>query len=367
MYARTKTGAVPFSYSSSVLRTAGSARRRQSSAAAYFAEVQSWRFCEALFTVCDVLSVLHTHVLTLLFRSPKDAAVRSQRTTELFRELIAEQLQQKAAAATSASAAAATATATDSKAAPSSAPAPASASASAASAPASAVAASTSAAAQTPAAKLIAQSGVALTDNDKIIAINRAHILALRAITASDALHTVLSSERVYEDLTLAMEHKASWSQKLVVRAWVDIPLQYEFRGNSQCSAAQGRAGQGKRWTRLTNPLLGVSGFVYNNELTALCQYYHYCFFPSLVTNKGLVLSLVHEFFERIKNVVPLNPKEYVSALLCRWHRSTLPLTPGALLSGGRFRSGCGGASRVRHRTQSVRHVRRNGHIHRNV
>jgi len=93
----------------------------------------------------------------------------------------------------------------------------------------------------------------------------------------------MLGSQRIYEDLTLALEHPRTWSQHMVVRQWVSVPIEYEFRG-----------------------------FVYNNKLTCLSQYYHYCYFPGMVQIKSKIEQMIQAYFEKIKDVVPLRPQEYV-------------------------------------------------------
>lgn len=66
-------------------------------------------------------------------------------------------------------------------------------------------------------------------------------------------------------------------------RKFVPVPIEYEFRA-----------------------------FVVNNKLRAMCQYYHYLFFPKLVQNKDKIDQLVHEKFEELKDVVPIPDKTYV-------------------------------------------------------
>lgn len=56
------------------------------------------------------------------------------------------------------------------------------------------------------------------TLNDKLVAINRAHILALRLTDANEVLNMFLSSERINSDLELALEYPDNWTQDFVVR-----------------------------------------------------------------------------------------------------------------------------------------------------
>lgn len=86
-----------------------------------------------------------------------------------------------------------------------------------------------------------------------------------------------LSSERINSDLELALEYPDKWSQHFVVRfvdlvfddllrhrQFVSIPIEFEFRG-----------------------------FVVNNQLRAMCQYYHWLFFPTLVENKAKLNEII--------------------------------------------------------------------------
>ncbi|KAH3743923.1 cell division cycle protein 123-like [Pelomyxa schiedti] len=110
-----------------------------------------------------------------------------------------------------------------------------------------------------------------------------AHIEALKVSDASVCVRMMLESERIYNDLVTALEHPEKWKQNFVLRDWVPIPIGLEIRG-----------------------------FVMNNSLTALSQYYHYCYWPILAENKLRVLNMVRNFFETVKNVVPVADKCYV-------------------------------------------------------
>jgi len=119
--------------------------------------------------------------------------------------------------------------------------------------------------------------------NDKLVAINRAHILALCLTSAKSVLEMFLESERINSDLDLALSFKHQWSQHFIVRKFVKIPIEYEFRA-----------------------------FIVDNELKAMCQYYHYIFFPTLVQNKDRIEKLILTKFDEIKSKVPFIEKTYV-------------------------------------------------------
>jgi len=121
------------------------------------------------------------------------------------------------------------------------------------------------------------------TLNDKLIAINRAHILALQLTDAKEVVDMFLGSERINSDLKLALDYSHNWTQDFVIREFVPVPIEFEFRA-----------------------------FVVNNQLRGMCQYYHYMYFPRLVDNKVLIDQLVHKKFEEIKDLVPIPDKTYV-------------------------------------------------------
>ena len=66
--------------------------------------------------------------------------------------------------------------------------------------------------------------------NAKLVAINNAHIKALRVENAQQAMALLLQSERICEDLEFALEKPDHFTQDIVVRRWCGIPLEYEFR-----------------------------------------------------------------------------------------------------------------------------------------
>lgn len=120
-----------------------------------------------------------------------------------------------------------------------------------------------------------------LDDNDLLICINRAHIDALKVDSAEDAFFLLVNSERILDDLDLALEHsKVSWNQHIVVRQWIQCPLQREFRG-----------------------------FVFRARLTALSQYYVPCFFPELQQHdwRQRVLQEIEVFFKQVVDCLPLD------------------------------------------------------------
>jgi hypothetical protein len=124
-----------------------------------------------------------------------------------------------------------------------------------------------------------------LSKNSIIDCVFQSHISSFQLFNADEVLQTLLSSDRVIGDeIPLALEHKNRvWKEHIVLRKWQDIPIAYEFRG-----------------------------FVFNDKLSGLCQYYDEILYKEVVDNYEKIESLILNFFKKVKNLVPLTPKEYV-------------------------------------------------------
>lgn len=101
--------------------------------------------------------------------------------------------------------------------------------------------------------------------------------------SAAEALALLLASERILDDLELALEFPATWSQQLVVRRWSPVALDGEFRG-----------------------------FVFGGRLTALSQYYVPCFFESLqdATHRARVVAQCTALVDAVRAMLPKNANE---------------------------------------------------------
>ena len=119
-------------------------------------------------------------------------------------------------------------------------------------------------------------------ENARLIALVKASIQGLKIQTGKEAIELLTDSERVYDDLLTALEHLVKYpkefTQKIIIREWIDIPIDMEFRG-----------------------------FVHDKALNALSQYYHYCFFPKLVQELPIIERRIKDFYESIKDSVSLN------------------------------------------------------------
>lgn len=123
-----------------------------------------------------------------------------------------------------------------------------------------------------------------MTPDELVNVVFQAHISSFRLFTVTEVIETLLHSNRVMTDeIPLALEYPQNWKQQIVLRRWCDVPIRFELRG-----------------------------FVYDNKLTALCQYYNEVVCTELLENKDRIQRLVLDFFEQIRDRMPLTPKEYV-------------------------------------------------------
>ena len=112
-------------------------------------------------------------------------------------------------------------------------------------------------------------------------------INCLRLESAAEVLECLVTSERVCEDdLPLALSFPDKWSQHIVLRPWVPIPTEHEFRA-----------------------------FVFGGRLTGLCQYFSSVYFPALLARKNDIEKMVVDFFASVKDRIPMEPAEYVMDL----------------------------------------------------
>lgn len=153
--------------------------------------------------------------------------------------------------------------------------------------------------------------------NDIMVAYSGAQSSALCVSTGREAMCLLLTSERVYRDLHLALDCSVSptdeWNTYLIVREWDDdLRHDLEFR----C-------------------------FVHDNHLCAISQYNHYCVFDSVLTlvagegRKQLIDEIV-AYWRIVRNSL----KHYDSYVLDvarlgpgRW--CTIELNPFARSTGG--------------------------------
>ena len=94
---------------------------------------------------------------------------------------------------------------------------------------------------------------------------------------------------------TLATGGTDAWYMNIVVRPWVAIKPEFEFRG-------------------IVKSVFEYSfaiGFINNGSFTALTQYYKACFVPELAQRKTEICNLILDFHSKIKDLIPV--KSYVA------------------------------------------------------
>lgn len=137
-----------------------------------------------------------------------------------------------------------------------------------------------------------------ITANDISAAILTATIQSLRCTDSDQVMESFVTSERVCEDdLPLALDFQNSWSQHIIIRTYTSIQPHQEFRA-----------------------------FVFDDRLTALCQYYDGAFYPHLVTHRDDISRLVTRFFHAIRDRLPRDPPEYSMDLIVDLDRQTVTL-----------------------------------------
>jgi len=107
-------------------------------------------------------------------------------------------------------------------------------------------------------------------ENDKLICLLEAGTQVQKMENAKQVLQMFSISERISQDMKLALAHPDRFTEHFVIRQWVDLDPSLEFRG-----------------------------FVKNNTLNALSQYNHLAFFPHLVADKeNIVKSITDHFYD---------------------------------------------------------------------
>eukprot|EP01112_Ceratiomyxa_fruticulosa_P008138 TRINITY_DN2106_c0_g1_i1.p1 TRINITY_DN2106_c0_g1~~TRINITY_DN2106_c0_g1_i1.p1 ORF type:complete len:359 (-),score=55.98 TRINITY_DN2106_c0_g1_i1:91-1167(-) len=116
----------------------------------------------------------------------------------------------------------------------------------------------------------------------EIISIIRTMSRSMRVFNGKEAIELLAPSERVYQDLfgRLLRNENNDFQMKIVLREWVDILPELEFRG-----------------------------FVHKGRFNALTQYYKACYVPQIARDKNLIQDAVVDLFLKIQPILSsLNP-----------------------------------------------------------
>lgn len=107
-------------------------------------------------------------------------------------------------------------------------------------------------------------------ENEQITCLLKAAFQSLRIQNGTELIEMFIKSERIYQDMLLAVEKRARFNENIVLRKFIDIDVDMEFRG-----------------------------FVYNKKLTALSQYNYLIYSKQLNENKIKILQAIQTFYEK--------------------------------------------------------------------
>ncbi|KAJ5071465.1 cell division cycle protein [Anaeramoeba ignava] len=108
-----------------------------------------------------------------------------------------------------------------------------------------------------------------ISENEKLFALIEASKNCLKVKNADDIIFLVTHSDRIWMDMSIALENIDIFNESFVLRTWFDIDADLEFRG-----------------------------YVFNNNLNALSQYFQYFSSPRLVEQKEEIQKIILNFFE---------------------------------------------------------------------
>eukprot|EP00128_Syssomonas_multiformis_P003760 Colp12_sorted_trinity150504_noHs@16938 len=117
--------------------------------------------------------------------------------------------------------------------------------------------------------------------NERIISVLHAGTQMLKCKDAADAMKMLTQSERIEQDMSLALEvfkRNGFWHEHLVIREWHDIEVSQEWR----C-------------------------FISNRKVTAIAQYNYLPYFADLHENREYLKTLITSFLT--DTVLPLLPE----------------------------------------------------------
>lgn len=106
------------------------------------------------------------------------------------------------------------------------------------------------------------------SENVKMAALSYASMKLLKMTCAAQVVSNFVRSERIWHDMNLALSQSDMWNEGIIVRKWVNIEPDMEFR----C-------------------------FVSSNIVTAISQYRHLVFFPRLLKNEKYLSSMLVEYY----------------------------------------------------------------------
>ena len=107
------------------------------------------------------------------------------------------------------------------------------------------------------------------SENVQIICLLKAAFQALKMTSAEQVIDTFVTSERIYQDMLLAVKQRDRFHENFVVRQFVEIDVDMEFRG-----------------------------FVFHGELNALSQYNYLIYSEELLKKKKWIADIIQTFYD---------------------------------------------------------------------
>ena len=107
-------------------------------------------------------------------------------------------------------------------------------------------------------------------ENQQITCLLRAAFEAMKVRTSEEVIDMFICSERIYQDMLLAVEHEQRFCEHFVIRRFVHIDVDMEFRG-----------------------------FVFGHKLTAVSQYNYLMFSARLLEEKDIIMQMLQKFFDQ--------------------------------------------------------------------
>jgi len=123
---------------------------------------------------------------------------------------------------------------------------------------------------------------ITVDDNVLLGIIFRSSIQSLVVRSGREAVELLGISRRIWQDIEVSLDSK-QFDLKVVIREWVVIPNEYEFRG-----------------------------FVYNRELTAISSYNRSVFWPQLPPIKAELEQRMKEYWKVVKNKISPHLSNFV-------------------------------------------------------
>jgi hypothetical protein len=145
----------------------------------------------------------------------------------------------------------------------------------------------------------------------------------MKVTSSEDALALFMGSSRSNNDITKYLQacgdDHSQFNMYIIIREYVELhPSMVRtliLRQSHVCEV------------ELTMRVKEFRGFAYNKKLTAVCQYYTACYFPSIVEHKKEISKRIQRFFKNIADKIPM-PNFVVDIAVFEDHIKIIELNP---------------------------------------